>query len=137
MKKKMNRHLMTSLLAVLLVFSLCISPISRAVVHAEGDTDVVSVDDAEARDTEDVAGEDTPVIVPETPDASEVLESDGSEETTASEEVDEEGLMTASVEDDITDWKLVYGDKDLADKDALVLLIFGDGFTAEQQEKFF
>ena len=137
MKKKMNRHLLTSLLAVLLVLSLCISPISRAVVHAEGDTDVVSVDDAEARDTEDVAGEDTPVIVPETPDASEVLESDGSEETTASEEVDEEGLMTASVEDDITDWKLVYGDKDLADKDALVLLIFGDGFTAEQQEKFF
>ena len=29
---------------------------------------------------------------------------------------------------------LVYGDTDLADEDAFVLLIFGDGFTADEQK---
>lgn len=32
---------------------------------------------------------------------------------------------------------LVYGSKTLADEDAFVLLIFGDGFTADQQQKFY
>lgn len=32
---------------------------------------------------------------------------------------------------------LVYGDKSLADEDAFVLLIFGDGFTASEQDSFY
>ena len=32
---------------------------------------------------------------------------------------------------------LVYGDTDLADEDAFVLLIFGDGFTADEQNLFY
>lgn len=32
---------------------------------------------------------------------------------------------------------LVYGDKNLPDKDAFVLLIFGDGFTKDEQQKFY
>lgn len=32
---------------------------------------------------------------------------------------------------------LVYGDKNLADEDAFVLLIFGDGFMADEQELFY
>lgn len=33
--------------------------------------------------------------------------------------------------------RLVYGNKDLPDEDAFVLLIFGDGFTKDEQDKFF
>lgn len=33
--------------------------------------------------------------------------------------------------------RLVFGEKDLPDKDAFVLLIFGDGFTKGEQDKFF
>lgn len=37
----------------------------------------------------------------------------------------------------IGELKLVYGDEALADEDAFVLLIMGDGFTAEEQDKFY
>ncbi len=33
--------------------------------------------------------------------------------------------------------RLVYGDQELSDDDAFVLLMFGDGFTADEQEKFY
>lgn len=33
--------------------------------------------------------------------------------------------------------RLVYGEKALPDEDAFVLLIFGDGFTKDEQEKFY
>lgn len=35
-----------------------------------------------------------------------------------------------------TSLKLLYGDENLADEDALVLLVLGDGFTAEEQDTF-
>ena len=33
--------------------------------------------------------------------------------------------------------ELVYGNEDLADEDAFILFMFGDGFTAEQQDSFY
>ena len=37
----------------------------------------------------------------------------------------------------IGELKLVYGNKTLADEDAFVLLIMGDGFTTDEQDKFY
>lgn len=37
----------------------------------------------------------------------------------------------------IGELKLVYGEETLADEDAFVLLIMGDGFTADEQDKFY
>lgn len=47
--------------------------------------------------------------------------------------------ISKAVDNPIPDPKphLVYGDENLADEDAFVLLVFGDGFTANQQQKFF
>ncbi|MDD6211750.1 MAG: hypothetical protein PUB22_01150 [Clostridiales bacterium] len=36
-----------------------------------------------------------------------------------------------------TDPVLVFGDENLADEDAFVLLMYGDGFTAEEQDTFY
>lgn len=40
-------------------------------------------------------------------------------------------------ESKVGELKKVYGRDDLADEDAFVLLMFGDGFTADQQDKFY
>lgn len=70
---------------------------------------------------------------------------DGSEESVSEGVVSEEDtavlLEDSSEETEETDLvselELVYGNEELADKDALVLLIMGDGFTEGEQEKFY
>ncbi len=47
--------------------------------------------------------------------------------------------VSVDVSDDVdkSSLKLLYGDENLADKDAFILLMFGDGFTESEQDKFY
>lgn len=64
------------------------------------------------------------------------VESEGeTDEETQEESLVAEGESDESVPD--TEPVLVYGNEDLADKDAFILLMFGDGFTASEQDKFY
>ncbi len=55
-------------------------------------------------------------------------EDTGSQETTDG---------SASQDAEVGELKLVYGDEALADADAMVLMLMGDGFAAEDQDKFY
>lgn len=142
-RKRTGTRLTALILAFLLVGSMWLSPVADAFVSAE-ETEPV---------TETQTGE---TAIPEEPEADLSVQSDAGEEEAAAESAEEEtkaAAASASAEDvtaadtaaaaadaqtsEVGELKLVYGDESLADKDALVLTIFGDGFTAEQQDTFY
>lgn len=49
----------------------------------------------------------------------------------------ETGAKAYAADDGVGECRLVFGDKNLADEDAMILTIFGDGYTAEEQDKFY
>ncbi len=72
------------------------------------------------------------------PAAEDTPSGDADAEAADPEEAAEDPAAGETAEDAVIgELKLVYGDEDLSDEDALVLLIMGDGFTAEEQDKFY
>lgn len=76
-----------------------------------------------------------------TPDDPSVVSKDQTADTITTKQSPKSSPKKAAktVDDPIPDKtpRLVYGDSNLPDSDAFVLLVFGDGFTADQQAKFF
>ncbi len=161
MKKSNKRHFGTLFLSLLLIFCLCAAPVQSAVVHAEEDVDANEnveqpKDETEAPDEIGVeggipdseeSGVNDPAVqieeplqiqqdeaVPETaPDA----ETESVPEPAAEVPESEPEVLTDDEAVPADPAQLVYGDENLPNKDAFVLLIFGDGFTKDEQKKFY
>ena len=67
----------------------------------------------------------------------ETTEEETTGEETTEEETTEEETTEVDYGETVGELKLVYGDENLSDQDALCLLIMGDGFTYTEQDKFY
>jgi len=68
---------------------------------------------------------------------SETAKDAASTETESGDEAKNDSSDSVIDESKVGELKLVYGNESLADEDAFVLLILGDGFTKDQQDKFY
>lgn len=68
---------------------------------------------------------------------SETAKDAASTETESGDEAKNDSSDGVIDESKVGELKLVYGNESLADEDAFVLLILGDGFTKDQQDKFY
>lgn len=126
MKKKWSyRKCMASATAFLLVLCMCLSPLGVAGVRAE-EKERVPAAGGEER---------VPAVGGEEREGTS-LEAERSDSSREAETADSPRETEAAVQE-VGELKLVYGDASLSDGDAFVLLIFGDGFTAVEQEKFY
>lgn len=127
-----KKHWHVRLLAVLLAIFLAVPNVSCLTAYAVGETgsgvvagEIAGINPGEEAPAQEVG--ETPVEIP----AAMLLAEEAGEEESSEEE-------PADVEDSVIgELKLVYGDEALADEDALVLLVMGDGFTAEEQDYFY
>ncbi|MGN0293928.1 MAG: M64 family metallopeptidase [Lachnospiraceae bacterium] len=112
-------------------------------VEVEEGADTVKAEEPVDESTEDIAAIEQAAALNESSDDS---SEDSVSEDVVSENDVSENDSAAALEDNseetedtdpVGELKLVYGDETLADEDALVLLIMGDGFTKEEQEKFY
>lgn len=147
LKKRINKFY-PLLLAVGLIFSMVFSPICSLTGYAE-DARQIEENDSNRDNLET----QTPELVPEgedsqssdiIPPSENILPSSDipAVETPAKAEADTSADSALPADkkgssEQTYPLELVYGDENLADEDAFVLLIFGDGFTAADQAKFF
>lgn len=142
--KKRKGNLNKIILTTSLVFAMVASPIYSNVAWAENvekeETDIVQ----EIEDKTDVLdAQDETVVENETTTEQEPAETNEAAEEEVTDVVEPQQaslkLTRETSADIVQDFpkKLVYGDENLADKDAFILLILGDGFTKEEQDKFF
>lgn len=147
--KRKNMKIQGVILALLLVLSLCASPLSKASVQAEEEP-VQSEPTAVKEDPETS-------IVPDmvTSESNETEDADLIEQEKAENDLAEPGLeeiqkeeaeenLPAAYANETDDpavpegkARLVFGNEALADEDAFVLLMCGDGFTKDEQGTFF
>lgn len=162
MKKSNRKRFGTFFLSLLLIFCLCAAPVQSAVVHAEEVVDVeenVEQPKDETAEPQNIAGGGIPSseengvnnpaiqteesTQPQTeeakPDAEPVMETKNASEPEPIADVPE-GDSNSVTDDEAVPAdapRLVYGSQELSDDDAFVLLMFGDGFTKDEQEKFY
>lgn len=133
----------TLILTLLLILSLCLSPVGTA--HAEGETletepssvpeaTLTSEDETSETPKENVIAEDDITSDNEETPLEPMIQS-----TSEDSQIEERTFDQNNVVDPVPDKNphLVFGSEKLADEDAFVLLMFGDGFTSEQQEQFY
>ena len=137
MKKRSLKRFCSFFLAICMMLTLCMTTdIDAAEARAEEiETDVEET----GTDTEEVKeDQEEPVVEEDQEEANDLLSIEAAAETV--EESDDEITVDAQeVEDEslVGEKKLVYGDASLSDADAFVLTMFGDGFTADQQDDFY
>lgn len=148
-QKSYLRHRKKAFLSVFLAFVLCVLPGESMIAHAEDVQDekqsVESVsEDSAINESSEIPDEvleeaqtDEPEKVADTNVPPEMLTQEVPQEGTTEGETPEE--TADEVVDPVPDKTphLVYGSETLADEDAFVLLMFGDGFTSGEQEKFY
>lgn len=142
-----NRKFQAAAIAFVLAFSLCASPLFGSAAYAEEpetkgeQTEETKVQEEEVSEapteevTEDAAEDVAENVIGE--EQSEMREeaADQTEERPA--DVRETGEESAEGPVAGASPRLVYGDSTLSDADAFVLLMFGDGFTKDEQDKFY
>ncbi|MGN0202900.1 MAG: M64 family metallopeptidase [Coprococcus sp.] len=154
MKKQLMRTT-AIMLALLLAFSgLSVPSVNAAEITPENTIEISTEemnasDGTETEQTEALTDTETGETVSEKEtEASETVFEGESEsaETVFEEETETETDSTDTPEETenqpedeniIGELELVYGEESLADEDALVLLIMGDGFTADEQDTFY
>ena len=138
-KKDMFPKLTALILAVSLVLSMCVLPVGSSVVEASEETGEVMQEEKASSEDEVMEGEVSEEILPET-------EPEGEEAVTAKEAGDAqeektEGAVNAEAagaeengetEEEDFDVRLLYGNPELRDEDAVVLTFLGDGFQKDQ-----
>lgn len=151
-KKRFVRRLRTVVTASILAVAVCIVPVGTNVAYAEEDVvlgdenpaeeagkgDILTNTDKEIpkNDEEGVATdkdreEEIQTAAPETKTSDETTEELGTKEiVTKTAEV--QAVNGEEPEEENFDVKLLYGDENLKDEDALVLTFLGDGFTKDQ-----
>lgn len=117
-----------------------------AVSYAEGPDEQQKTEQEAEKPSEEVTKDDAldQEQMPE-PEAEPDQDSKKESEEDLKAEVQKKEVETKSVEKNVKAEdpipektpRLVYGNKNLPDKDAFVLLIFGDGFTKDEQDKFY
>ena len=153
MKRKKN-YVDKAVLALVLVASLCLTPLQSAVAYAAEAEDASKEQvsqEAEVTETQvteeagkvpeaDLEAENEIAELHEAEGAVEEEKADEDAKVEAQEEktdaAPEETLETKEAVPD-TEPTLVYGDENLKDEDAFILLMFGDGFTESEQDKFY
>lgn len=137
MKKHGKKQRGKAFWALALTLCMCLSPLQSAVVKAEEETkapeQIEATGTTEAAVTEEQLEED--VMEFHEAEAEVEAEIETKAETEAEESAETEEDVDEAVPD--TDPVLVFGDENLADEDAFILLMFGDGFTVEEQDKFY
>lgn len=126
--KDMKKRFTAVLLALLL--ALNVVSVNQLSVQAEGAADEVTTEEIQEESSVQEEVDEEEVTVKQEP-VTEVASEDQTAEVQVTEEAKtlEEGKGSSL--------KLLYGDESLADEDALVLLVLGDGFTADEQDSFF
>ena len=132
----MRKRLVNAFLAMFLGLSMCVTPLMSTIAYA---TESASTGEPEAVAEEQKEPE---AISPDavSNDSQKAIASEEQKEPEAkAEKKAAKAPAKATSENSVPDEKpmLVYGDEKLADKDAFVLLMCGDGFTAEEQDKFY
>ncbi|MCI7124482.1 MAG: M64 family metallopeptidase [Clostridia bacterium] len=132
----MRKRLVNAFLAMCLGLSMCVTPLMSTIAYA---TEPASPSEPGAVAEEQKKPEAiSPDAVSE--DQQKAIDSEEQKEPEAkAEKKAAKAPAKAASENSVPDEKpmLVYGDEKLADKDAFVLLMCGDGFTAEEQDKFY
>ena len=146
-KKRMTK-LYPLLLAIGLIFSMVFSPVCTMTGYAEDAPQIEEADNnGNNPDTPEIApeGEDeqssdmippSEDMVPENQIPMVEIPSDAEADSQQPSDAAEPAAKEAGPQQTYP-LELVYGNADLPDEDAFVLLIFGDGFTAGEQDKFF
>lgn len=157
---KSKKH---SVIVFVMVFSLCFVPFFGNVAYAENSAPAEEQIEEPAEDqpeekTEDGSGE-------EIPESTEAIKEEGPQNSTEGSQGEVIGSMNDANKQEIKSFSeetgrqkqeekmktnegvmdpvpdktphLVYGNSELRDEDAFVLLMFGDGFTANEQETFY
>lgn len=146
MKKKWSyRKCMASATAFLLVLCMCLSPVGAIGTLAEEKAPATGQEEAQdpgqlpAGDTSAQGDAEGAQVLPgEYMGAHSHIQEENRVGREAAEET--AGTPQAAPEikgQEVGELKLVYGDASVPDADAFVLLVFGDGFTAEEQDKFY
>lgn len=146
MKTRNKKRFGTFSLSLLLIFCLCAAPVQSAVVYAEEDTDVEEHVEEPAENvaepqgvipSSEESGTDESVL----PAEEDVLpQAEAVQQDLETNDASEPEPMAATSDDEAVPAdapRLVYGNPNLADDDAFVLLMFGDGFTKTEQDKFY
>lgn len=147
------KHRRKAFLSVFLAFVLCVLPGGGGIItHAADVQDEKQSVESMQEDSSNVdssieASENSIEVLEEAQsnESEEVADTIPPEMTTQdiqNDETTENDVPQATAEevaDPVPDKTphLVFGSKDLADEDAFVLLMFGDGFTSEEQSKFY
>ncbi|MDO4311687.1 MAG: M64 family metallopeptidase [Eubacteriales bacterium] len=120
----MKKRIMAVVIAF--VISLTYAPLGQSVVYAE---ELTAEEPAEELTAEEVLAEEPTV-------KAESSEDGQADETPSGEYLAEANDALAADAGEESSLRLLYGDEKLADEDALVLLVMGDGFTVDEQDSF-